>query len=123
MYEIYFYKDSRGRRPVRDYFEKLEAKSDKDGRVKFNKILEYLQVLRKYGTRAGTPYVKHLDGDIWELRPLRDRVLFAAWDGKSFILLHVFMKDTQKTPAREIAKAKRALKDIRERGLENGSEE
>ena len=122
MYEIYFYKDSRGRRPVWDYLEKLEAESGKDGRIKYNKNLEYLQTLQKYGTKAGVPYVKHLSGEIWELRPLRDRILFAAWVENSFILLHVFMKETQKTPAREIDKAKRELREIRERGLHDEPE-
>jgi len=35
--------------------------------------------------------------------------------GKSFILLHHFVKKTQKTPSREIDQAKRNLTDYRER--------
>lgn len=35
------------------------------------------------------------------------------------MLLHHFMKQTQKTPAREIEKAKRELKDLLERGFED----
>ena len=45
----------------------------------------------------GEPFIKHLEGDIWELRPLRDRILFAAWLDDGFILLHHFVKKTQKT--------------------------
>lgn len=60
-------------------------------------------------------YVKHLDGEIWELRPIRDRILFAGVVGGRYVLLHQFMKQTQKTPAREIEKAKRELADFRER--------
>ncbi len=63
--------------------------------------------------------MKHLNGDIWELRPLRDRILFVAWDNDGFILLHQFMKKTRKTPAREIEKAKRELADLKERGIDN----
>ena len=74
----------------------------------------------KHGTAAGEPYVKHLDGDIWELRPLRDRILFFAWDGNSFILLSCFMKSTQKTPKREIEKAKRLMEDFKKRSREDG---
>ena len=47
--------------------------------------------------RAGQPYIKHLDAEIWELRPLRDRILFVAWLDGSFVLLHPFVKKTQKT--------------------------
>lgn len=79
-----------------------------------------MHILKRYGTLAGEPYMKHLDGDIWELRPLRDRILFVAWHEDSFVLLHSFMKKTQKTPAREIDKAKRELADLKERGAYDG---
>ena len=121
LYQIYFYRDKNGKEPVKEYLEKLAAHKDKDSRIKLAKIRDYLKMLSEYGTRAGVPYVKHLDGDIWELRPLRDRILFAAWDGESFILLHQFMKQTQKTPPREIKTAKRNLTDYRERSKNNGS--
>lgn len=116
MYKIYFYKDAKGREPVKEYIQHLSVKNDKNSRIKFNKIRDYLKILSEYGTYAGEPFVKHLDGEIWELRPLRDRILFAAWDGESFILLHQFMKQTQKTPLKELQKAKRNLMDYLERG-------
>ena len=74
-----------------------------------------MSALSEHGLKLGEPYIKHLDGDIWELRPIRDRILFAAWDGESFVLLHQFMKKTQKTPREEIQKAKRNLSEYRER--------
>lgn len=119
MYQIYFYKDKNGKEPVREYINELAARNDKDSRIKLTKIRDYLKILSEYGIMAGEPYVKHLDGDIWELRPIRDRILFAAWNGKSFILLHQFMKQTQKAPPREIAAAKRNLADYRERSKDN----
>lgn len=117
MHSIYFYKDKSGKEPVKDYLEELATKNDKDSRIKLNKIRDYIKTLSEYGTQAGEPYVKHLDGDIWELRPLRDRILFVSWVNGSYILLHQFMKKTQKTPAREIEKAKRELADLIERGV------
>lgn len=115
MYKIAFYRDRSGKEPVFEYLKELSRKTDKDSRVKLNKIQDYIQVLSKYGTRAGKPYVKHLDGDIWELRPLRDRVLFAERVNDGFVLLHHFVKKTQKTPKREIDQAKRELADFKER--------
>ena len=97
----------------------LGRKRDKDSRIKLNKINDYIQMLSNYGTQAGEPYIKHLDGDIWELRPLRDRILFVDWVNGSYVLLHQFMKKTQKTPAREIEPAKRELADLIERSEEN----
>ena len=48
---------------------------------------------------------------------LRDRILFVACLDGSFVLLHHFVKKTQKTPRREIEKVKRELHDLKERGL------
>ena len=115
MFEIVIYPDAKGREPVKEYIKSLAEKRDKDSRIKLNKIRDYIQILKQHGTRAGEPYVKHLHGDIWELRPLRDRILFAAWDGKRFILLHQFMKSSQKTPRREIERAQTCLDDIKAR--------
>ena len=119
MYEIIFYKDKNGREPTLEYIQELDSRKDKDSRIKANKIYDYIDTLARHGKRAGEPYVKHLDGEIWELRPLRDRILFAAWDGNNFILLHHFMKQTQKTPSKEIKQAKRNLSDYRERSNDN----
>ena len=114
MYKIYFYRDKDGHEPVAEYIAALSSKKDKDSRIKMNKIRDYVKALSTFGE----PYVKHLDGPIWELRPIRDRILFAAWVNGSFVLLHSFMKKTQKTPAREIEQAKRELADLIERGVQ-----
>lgn len=117
MHAIYFYKDKQGNQPVLDYMRELARRDSKDSRVKLNKLNDYIELLSQHGTRAGQPYLKHLDAEIWELRPLRDRILFVAWLDGSFVLLHYFVKKTQKKPKREIEKAKRELKDLKERGL------
>lgn len=117
MYKIHFYKDKDGREPVAEYITELAKKQDKDSRIKLNKIRDYVKILSEFGKAAGEPYMKHIDGEIWELRPLKDRIFFVAWDGDSFILLHQFVKKTQKTPEREIKQAKREYKDLIERGV------
>jgi phage-related protein len=116
LFKITYYIDSRGDKPVFDYIKALGLKRDKDSRIKFNKIMDYINALRTYGITAGEPYMKHLEGDIWELRPIRDRILFAAWneDEQGFILLHQFMKQTRKTPQREIDIAKHRLQEVME---------
>lgn len=117
MHKINFYRDSKGHEPVYEYMQELAAKKDKDSRIKLNKIQEYIEVLSVNGKSAGESYIKHLEGDIWELRPLRDRILFVGWHDDGFVLLHSFVKKTQKTPRREIDKAQRELKDLIERGV------
>ncbi|MBQ3451062.1 MAG: type II toxin-antitoxin system RelE/ParE family toxin [Selenomonadaceae bacterium] len=115
MYDIVFYEDKKGCSPVRDYTNALASKNDKSSKIKFKKIIREINFLTECGTRIGEPVVKHLRGEIWELRPLRDRILFAAWVGDSFVLLHTFQKDTQKTPIAEIEKAERELEDFKAR--------
>ena len=78
MYKVNFYRDKNGKQPVKEYLQELKNKGGKDSKIKFNKINDYIEVLSKYGTYAGEPYIKHLEGDIWELRPLSDRILFVA---------------------------------------------
>ena len=119
MYTIVFYRDAKGREPVKEYVQQLATQQDKSSRIKLNKIRDYMEVLKQHGTRAGQPYVKHIQGEIWELRPLRDRILFAAWIDGQFVLLHQFMKTTQKTPKREIDRAQAYLDDLKARSEES----
>jgi len=116
MHNIHFYEDKDGNSLVLEYIEALSKRTDKDSRINHNKINDYIQVLSEYGKAAGEPYIKHLDGDIWEIRPIRARIFFASWLGNDFILLHHFQfKQTNKIPKREIEQAKRNLADIKER--------
>lgn len=115
MYEIIFYEDEKGSCPVYDFITELSKSNGKESRMRLKKVQDYIKVLKEYGKTAGEPYIKHLDGEIWELRPMRDRVLFAAAVNGSFVLLHHFMKKTQKTPKREIEQAKRELAYFKKR--------
>jgi phage-related protein len=118
MYEIYFYEDKDGSSPVYEYLQALSRRNDKNSRINHNKINDYIEALSLHGKAAGEPYIKHIDGDIWEVRPIRNRIFFASWSDNGFILLHHFVKKTQKTPQREIDQAKRNLKDMQERSTQ-----
>jgi phage-related protein len=63
--------------------------------------------------RNGENYTKHIVDDIWELRPGKYRFMFAIID--NYILLTYFKKDSKKTPKREIERAKKALRDWRDK--------
>ena len=117
MYDIIFYSDDKGDEPVADYINELRTKSytTKTARINLNKIVAYIDLLCEEGTRVGEPVTKHIDGDIWELRPLRNRILFAYYKDNLFIFLHHFIKKTDKTPPKEINQAKRNLADYIER--------
>jgi len=62
------------------------------------------------------PYVKHLEGRLWEMRMKgRDGIARAAYvtaTGHRVVVVHVFVKKTQKTPRREIEAALRGAKEV-----------
>lgn len=74
------------------------------------------------GTRAGAPFTKYLDSEIWELRSLKNRILYAFYEEDTFVLLYHFGKKTRMTPKREIECAKRKLEDFKERGILYGKD-
>lgn len=119
MYKIGFYTDRQGNKPVREFIKDLATKHDVQSKKTLNKIHEYLDVLSAGGLSVGLPYIRHIEGEIWELRPAGERIFFVAWTGSKFIFLHHFTKKTQKTPRREIDIAKKRLQDLKERG-DNG---
>lgn len=115
MYQIELYKDNNGESEIENYIIELRSKNNKDSRIKFDKIMSYIRYLQNNGLSIGEPYIKHIDNEIWELRPIRDRILFAGLCNNKFVLLSVFTKQTQKTPKKEIEKAKRYLEDYKKR--------
>jgi phage-related protein len=112
-YEVIFYEDDRGRSPVKDLLDELDAKarSNKQAKQLLSKFALYIEILEQSGTRSGLPYTKHIGNGIWELRPKDHRVFFFGWEGNKIVLLHAFRKDTQKTPQKEIDRAEREMND------------
>lgn len=119
MFEVEFYEDKNGKSEIYEYISDLRKNQSKEKKQKLKKIYLYIDLLSEYGLSLKEPYIKKLEGDIWELRPLRDRILFASWYNEKFILLTVFMKKTQKTPKKEMDKAKRLLEDYKKRSEED----
>ena len=116
MFDIIYYENAQGEKKVKEYIQSLGNKTDKNSRVKASKVAEYIRRLSQFGTQIGKPTMDKIVGtDLWELRPLRDRIFFAYWKDNTFILLHHFEKKTQKTPKREIEQAQRYLADWKER--------
>lgn len=108
MYSIEIYEDASGYSQLWTFFEELRAKasSNKNARIQFNQISLYIDLLEENGTKLGKNITKHIDEDIWELRSGNNRVFYFYFENNTFVLLHQFRKKSQKTPAREIAKAK-----------------
>ena len=108
MYNIEFYETSDGVSELWNFLDDLQRKaiSNKDARIQHKQITLYIQLLEDHGTRLGENITKHLEEDIWELRPGNNRALYFFYKDDTYVLLHQFRKKTQKTPRREIEKAK-----------------
>ncbi|WP_269477256.1 type II toxin-antitoxin system RelE/ParE family toxin [Hominibacterium faecale] len=108
MYTIEFYEESNGESDVWEFLEALrqKASTNKDARIQYKQAVFYIQLLQENGTRLPENVTKHLGDGIWELRPGNNRVLYTFFDNNTFVLRHQFRKKSQKTPRREIEKAK-----------------
>lgn len=113
MYKIEFYRSEDGLSDIDTFLEYLRAKRDhdKDARVQFKQIAFYISLLQENGTRLPENITKYLGDDIWELRPGNNRVFYFYFQDDTFVLLHHFRKKSQKTPRREIEKAKSERED------------
>ena len=108
MYTVEFYEKANGNSELWDFIEDLRIKSssNKDARIQYKQVILYIQLLQDNGTNLPQNVAKHLVENIWELRPGNNRVLYFYFENNTFVLLHQFRKKTQKTPIREIEKAK-----------------
>jgi len=70
----------------------------------------------QFGWPIGMPLVRKLEIELWEVRvslPNRvGRVLFTIV-GQEAVLLHGFIKKTQRTPAEDLDLARRRMKEMR----------
>ncbi|SMH56930.1 Phage derived protein Gp49-like [Mesorhizobium australicum] len=66
--------------------------------------------------RIREPHAKHLRGKLWELRAKSPegiaRGIYVALAGQRVIILHVFAKKSQKTPAGALTTAEQRLKQV-----------
>ena len=108
MYNIEFYEKATGKSEIWDFLEKLRQKAtnNKDARIQYKQILLHIQLLQDNGTILPENITKHIEDDIWELRPGTNRIFYFYYADNTFVLLHSFRKKSQKTPYREIAKAR-----------------
>lgn len=60
VYEVIFYEDKDGNRPVEHYIDQLEAfaYNNKNARIQLESIVYYLDRLEDAGTRSGSKFTK-----------------------------------------------------------------
>lgn len=105
---VVFYASASGQEPVRVW---LQALSRDDRRV-----VGFDIKTTQYGWPIGMPLIRKVEPGLWEVRShIKDgiaRVLFTVED-HLMVLLHGFVKKSQKTPAPELRIARQRLADLR----------
>ena len=96
---------------ARDELEPLPE----DIRARFERIVDLIKA--KGLSEMREPYVKHLDGKLWEMRMKgRDgiaRSIYVTASGQRIVIVHSFMKKTQKTPRAALELARARAKKVR----------
>lgn len=104
-----FYRTDAGNEPVREWLKSLN-RGDK------RTIGEDIKTAQ-FGWPLGMPLIRKLERGLWEVRSNLSqgiaRVLFTV-DGNTMILLHGFVKKSQKTPLTDLNIARRRLADLQE---------
>jgi phage-related protein len=105
---VRFYCTEAGREPVLDWLRGL----DKEDRRAIG--LDLMRV--QFGWPIGRPLVGSLKDGLWEvpstLPSKRIARLILCFHGQMLVVLHGFIKKTQKTPAGDLALAKRRMKEV-----------
>lgn len=105
---VVFFRLDSGREPVREWLKDL----DLEGRKVIGSDIKTLQL----GWPVGMPLARKIAGDLWELRSrLRSGIArtFFTLHARKIVLLHGFVKKSQKTSTKELAIAKRRLNQLR----------
>lgn len=106
---VVFYATAAGNEPVRAWLLQLSRED--------RRTVGFDIKTAQYGWPLGMPLIRKLEPGLWEVRThIADgiaRVLFTV-DGDTMILLHGFVKKSQKAPAADLKTAKQRLADLRE---------
>jgi phage-related protein len=81
------------------------------------RLIRLERMIRQVGLETlREPYVKHLDGKLWEMRVTgRDgiaRAIYVTAIGRRVVILRAFIKKTRQTPRSEIDLAQRRAKEV-----------
>jgi phage-related protein len=99
VWSVHYYELPSGRRPVEEFIDSLDAKSQA-------RIARTLDLLEEFGPNLGMPYARHLEKQLWELRirqaKNRYRIIYFLATAREVVLLHAFAKKTSAVSRRDI---------------------
>jgi len=81
------------------------------------RYLRYTDRMEVFGPDLGMPHTRALGDGLFELRLKAaegiSRVFYCTMVGKKIMMLHQFVKKTEKTPSGELATARRRMKEVK----------
>lgn len=81
------------------------------------RYLRYSDRMEVYGPDLGMPHTRAMGEGLFELRLKAAegiaRVFYCMMVGKKIVILHQFIKKTDKTPSKELEIARRRLKEVK----------
>lgn len=97
-YNIVFYEKQNGESELWNFLEKLRKKSatNKDARIQYKQASLYIELLQNNGTQLPDTVTKHIEDNIWELRPGNNRIFYFFCDKNDFVLLIASVKRRKK---------------------------
>ena len=98
MYNIEFYESTDGYSDIAEFLDslRLKAQTNKDARIQYGQASRYIELLQENGTNLPTGIIKHLEDEIWELRPGKNRIFFFYFKDNTYVLLHHYFKKLKK---------------------------
>ena len=111
MYQILLYETPAGNIPLNKFIIDLAKQHKTEKIISLKDMLDDLKIMGLDIDKKHKKAIKYITEQIYELRPDNVRVFFFMFDDDKIIILHGFEKKTQKTPKREIDKAKGYKKD------------
>ena len=111
-WRVEFYADHREKEPVTDYLERLARNGES---VPIATFWRYVTLLEEHGPNIGMPIDRPLDSSagLFELRAGDHRIAYGEAHGTIY-LLNAWRKQGQKAPRREVNRATRTLRDLRQ---------
>jgi len=98
------------------YSEKVESQTLKFPAGILVNFLHIAEMIEDLGPNLGRPYVSRLDSGLYEIRAKGKegigRSVYCMARGKEIIILHSFIKKSQKTPKKDLDLSKKRMKEV-----------
>lgn len=79
-------------------------------------FVTYPELIEEFGPSLGLPHTAPMGGGLFEIRAKGKegigRAFFCTVKGQEIVILHSFIKKAQRTPKKELEKARRRMKEI-----------